>query len=82
MVIYHVLVDGKALSIRNKKLAGLSTLIGWNDVGGDPVFVAVYGAAGEWRSPARSLAFEVAKKEMKRRLDLDMGPPDYGFEES
>ena len=79
MVLYRVRVGGSRIKNAMKPLPPFCSLVGWDDEGGDPVFVAVLPDKATWRKPADSDVIEAARHEMKTRLDFDPGKPDYFF---
>lgn len=78
MVLYRVLDNGHPVKRNLSKLPGAATLIGWDDEGGDPVFVAVLSSRNpEWGIPHPDVASNCAGREMRRRLNQSMGAPHY-----
>ncbi len=79
MVLYRVRVCGSRIKNAAAPLPPFCALVGWDDEGGDPVFVAVLPAKDTWRKMADAEITEAALKEMKTRIGQDMGKPDYFF---
>lgn len=79
MVLYRVRICGSRIKNATNPLPPFCSLVGWDDEGGDPVFVAVLPDKSTWRKPEDADIVETARREMIARLSFDPGKPDYFF---
>ena len=79
MVLYRVHVCGSRIKNIAAPLPPFCSLVGWDDEGGDPVFVAVLPPKDSWRRTSDSDIKACAIKTMIKYLTENPGEPDYFF---
>lgn len=80
MVLYRTHVCGSRIKNIAAPLPPFCALVGWDDEGGDPVFVAVLPPKDNpWSPRHKAENVAAARKAMMDFLDHTPGEPDYYF---